>query len=112
MAVNAAGGSGPGGAAAADAFGQPIDARVTEGTAELVVTPVAESVARSSEGLTETATEDANRTAAEAPGSDTSVNGSGTKIAAGSSAATGVDTASGIKCSVVSVDVPHDQQPA
>jgi sec-independent protein translocase protein TatA len=114
LAANAAGGSGPGGAAAADAFGEPIDARVTEGTAELVVTPVAESVARSSEGLTETgtATEGANRTAAEALGSDTSVNGSGTKIAAGSSAATGVDTAAGIKGSVVSVDVPHDQQPA
>ena len=36
-----------GGGAYRGCFWEPIDARVTEGTAELVVTPVAESVARS-----------------------------------------------------------------
>ncbi len=50
----------------ADAFGEPIDARVTEGAAELVVTPVAESVARSTAGFTETTTEGANFVATEA----------------------------------------------
>ena len=65
-------------------LGKPIDARVTEGTAELVVTPVAESVARTSTGSTETATEGANETATEADGANTNVNGGGSKIAAGS----------------------------
>ncbi len=88
----------------ADAFGEPIDARVTEGAADLVVTPVAESVARSSVGLIETTTEDANGAAAEAEAVNTNVNGGGAKAAAGTTAET--------KGPVVSIDVPHDQQPA
>jgi TatA/E family protein of Tat protein translocase len=91
----------------ADAFGAPIDARVTEGTAELVVTPVAESVARSSAGSTETATEGTNLVATEAEGTNRNVNGGGSKIVAGTTAATTTET----KGSVVSFDVPHDQQP-
>jgi sec-independent protein translocase protein TatB len=96
--------TGPGNAApanpVADAFGEPIDARVTEGTAELVVTPVAESVARSSAGSTETTTEGANGAAAQSDGVDTDVNGGGSKTAR--------ETAG----HAVSIDVPHDQQPA
>jgi TatA/E family protein of Tat protein translocase len=92
----------PGSAAggSADAFGEPIDARVTEGTAGLVVTPVAESVARSSAGLTETTTEGANGAAAQADGVDTDVSGGGSKTARETAA------------QAVSIDVPHDQQPA
>jgi len=97
--------SGDGAAAvSADAFGEPIDARVTEGAADLVVTPVAESVARSSVGLIETTTEGANGAAAEAEAVNTNVNGGGSKAAAGTTAET--------KGPVVSIDVPHDQQPA
>jgi TatA/E family protein of Tat protein translocase len=84
----------------ADAFGEPIDARVTEGTAELVVTPVAESVARSTAGFTETTTEGANGAAAQTDGVDTDVSGGSSKTAR--------ETAG----HVVSIDVPHDQQPA
>ena len=98
--------SGSGAGASADAFGEPIDARVTEGTAELVVTPVAEAVARSSTGLTETVTEgtNSNGAAAEIGSADTNVNGSGSKTPAETTAET--------KGHVVSIDVPHDQQPA
>jgi TatA/E family protein of Tat protein translocase len=84
----------------ADAFGEPIDARVTEGNAELVVTPVAESVARSSASFTETTTEGANGAAAQTDGVDTDVSGGSSKTAR--------ETAG----PVVSIDVPHDQQPA
>lgn len=87
-----------------DAFGEPIDARVTEGTAELVVTPVAESVARSSAGSTETGIVGANGSATQTEGVDTNVIGSGSKTAAEATAET--------KGHVVSIDVPHDQQPA
>jgi len=91
--------------ASADAFGEPIDARVTEGTAELVVTPVAESVARSSAGSTETATEGTNGAAeAEIEGANTNVHGGGSKAAA--------ETIAETKGHVVGIDVPHDQQPA
>jgi TatA/E family protein of Tat protein translocase len=96
--------------ATADAFGEPIDARVTEGTAELVVTPVAESVARTSTGLTETAraTEGANGVgAAEAESADTNVNGSGSNTAAGTTAETNRET----KGHVANIDVPHDHRP-
>jgi len=84
----------------ADAFGEPIDARVTEGTAELVVTPVAESVARSSTGSMETATEGANGSAVQAEAVNTNVSGGGSKTAR--------ETAG----HAVNIDVPHDQQPA
>jgi sec-independent protein translocase protein TatB len=84
----------------ADAFGEPIDARVTEGTAELVVTPVAESVARSSASFTETTTEGANGAAVQTDGVDTDVSAGGSKTAR--------ETAG----HAVSIDVPHDQQPA
>jgi TatA/E family protein of Tat protein translocase len=95
--------------ASTDAFGEPIDARVTEGTAELVVTPVAESVARTSAGLTETATEGTNGIGvAEAQSADTNVNGSGSTTGTG----TGPQTNGETKGHVVSIDVPHDQQPA
>jgi TatA/E family protein of Tat protein translocase len=88
----------------ADAFGEPIDARVSEGTAELVVTPVAESVARSSAGLPETAIEGANGSAVQTEAVDTDVSGAGSKTAREAIAET--------KGHVVSIDVPHDQQPA
>jgi TatA/E family protein of Tat protein translocase len=106
--VGGAGASGSGEPAvgdSADAFGEPIDARVTEGTAELVVTPVAESVARSSSGSTEPTTEGADGAA---EGVNANVNGGGSKTTAGTIAETTVET----KGHVVSIDVPHDQQPA
>ena len=87
-------GSGSAAGASADAFGEPLDARVTEGTAELVVTPVAESVARSSVGSTETAIVVAN--------------GSAAQTEDGSSSKTAAET----QGQVVSIDAPHDQQPA
>jgi TatA/E family protein of Tat protein translocase len=100
--------------AGAHAFGEPIDARVTEGTADLVVTPVAEAVARSSAGLTETATDGAisNGAAAEAESVNTNVNGSASKTAAETSAGIDNETITETKGPVVSIDVPHDQQPA
>jgi hypothetical protein len=88
----------------ADAFGEPIDARVTEGTAELVVTPVAESVARTSAGSVEMATEGANGVVAKAEGVNANVSGGGSKTAS--------ETIAETKGHVVSIDVPHDQQPA
>jgi TatA/E family protein of Tat protein translocase len=104
--VGGAGSSGSGSAAgaSADAFGDPIDARVTEGTVELVVTPVAESVARTSAGSVETATEGANGVVAKAEGVNANVSGGGSKTASEKIAET--------KGHVVSIDVPHDQQPA
>jgi TatA/E family protein of Tat protein translocase len=93
--------SGSAAGASADAFGEPIDARVTEGTPELVVTPVAESVARSSTGSVETATEGANGSAvAQIESVNTDVSGGGSNTAR--------ETAG----HAVSIDVPHDQQPA
>jgi len=92
-------------ATAADAFGEPIDARVTEGTAELVVTPVAEAVARSAEGWTETATEGTNGAVAERESAGTNVNGDDSNTSTEEEAAE-------TKPHVVSIDVPHDQQPA
>jgi len=92
----------------ADAFGEPIDARVTEGSGDLVVTPVAESVARTSTESREAATEGANGAATEAESPNTNVNGGGSRTAAGASAGTSAET----NGSVVSIDVPHDQQPA
>jgi TatA/E family protein of Tat protein translocase len=113
----AGGGTAPGtltDGAVADAFGEPIDARVTEGTAELVVTPVAEAVARSSGGLTETATQDSN--GAEIEAADTKVNGGGSATATGTDTGTGAettsDTTSDTTGHVVSIDVPHDHRPA
>ena len=88
----------------ADAFGEPIDARVSEGTAELVVTPVAESVARSSAGLTETAIEGANGSAVQIEAVNPDVSEAGSKTAREAIAET--------KGHVVGIDVPHDQQPA
>jgi len=96
-------GSGSATGASADTFGEPIDARLTEGTAELVVTPAAESVARSSVGSTETAIEGANEAAAPTEGVNADVSG-GSKTA--------VETIAETKGHVVSIDVPHDQQPA
>jgi TatA/E family protein of Tat protein translocase len=109
-------GSGSGSAAgnSADAFGEPIDARVTEGTAELVVTPVAESVTRSSVGSTETAIEGANG-AVEAASESANMNGGGSssKTAAATTAEIDAATTAETKGRVVSgIDVPHDQQPA
>jgi len=100
----------PAEAASADAFGAPIEARVTEGTAKLVVTPVGESVARSSTGSMETATEgtSSNGAAAIAESADPNVNGGGSTMADESSGETTGET----KGHVVSIDVPHDQQPA
>jgi hypothetical protein len=91
----------------ADAFGAPIDARVTEGTAELVVTPVAEAVARSSTGSAETATQDAN----EVETANTKVNGDGSAIAVEGNCGTRAETTPESTGHVVSIDVPHDQRP-
>jgi TatA/E family protein of Tat protein translocase len=91
----------------ADAFGAPIDARVTEGTAELVVTPVAEAVARSSTGSAETATQDAN----EVETANTKVNGDGSAIAVEGNGGTRAETTPESTGHVVSIDVPHDQRP-
>jgi TatA/E family protein of Tat protein translocase len=99
-----ASGSGSAAGASADAFGEPIDARVTEGTTELVVTRVVESVARSSTGSTETATEGANGSAVQTESVNTDVSGGGSKTAA--------EAIAEPKGHVVSIDVPHDQQPA
>jgi TatA/E family protein of Tat protein translocase len=98
--------------ASADAFGEPIDARVTEGAAELVVTPVTESVARSSAGLKNEAADATN----------TNVNGANSKpVRTGAATNTEeVDETDATKAQngvepkshVVSIDVPHDQQPA
>jgi TatA/E family protein of Tat protein translocase len=86
--------------ATADPFGEPIDARVTEGTAgELRVTPVAESVARTGSLNFEA---DANETSAtEADGAL----GNGDGNSSNGNVKRGEDAAS-------SVDLPHDQQPA
>jgi sec-independent protein translocase protein TatB len=90
------------GSATADAFGEPIDARVgarvTEGSADLVVTPVAESVPRSSATVQETPETDPNEVSSEA--APKNVNGTGSEAVKSSTA------------SSVRVDVPHDQQPA
>jgi len=113
--VGGTGSSGSGSAAgdSADAFGEPIEARVTEGTAELVVTPVAESVARSPVESTETATAGANG-AAEAASEGVNMNGggSGSKTAAATTAEIDAATTAETKGGAVSIDVPHDQQPA
>jgi sec-independent protein translocase protein TatA len=93
----------------ADAFGAPIDARVTEGTAELVVTPVAEAVARSSAGSAETATQDAN--GAEVETANTKVNGGGSTTAVEGNGGTRAETTPESTAQVVNIDVPHDQRP-
>jgi TatA/E family protein of Tat protein translocase len=102
--------------AAADAFGEPIDARVTEGSTDLVVTPVMESVARTSTGLAE----GANGDSAKAEVVNTNVNGDGSKMAgeiasgtaSGPVSAKGASTTAETTGPAVSIDVPHDQQPA
>jgi TatA/E family protein of Tat protein translocase len=96
-------------AASADAFGAPIDARVTEGTAELVVTPVAEAVARTSAGSAETETQDAD--GAEVETVTTKVNGGGSATAVEESGGARAETTSESTGHVVSIDVPHDQRP-
>jgi len=84
----------------ADAFGEPIDARVTEGTAgELTVTPVAEAVARTGSLNFEA---DGNETGA--PEADSTL-GNGDGNSSNGNAKRGEGAAS-------SVDLPHDQQPA
>jgi TatA/E family protein of Tat protein translocase len=95
--------------ASADAFGAPIDARVTEGTAELVVTPVAEAVARTSLGSAEAATQDANR--AELEIANTKVNGGSSATAVEGNGGTLAETTPESTGHVVSIDVPHDQRP-
>jgi len=92
----------------ADAFGEPIDARVTEGTAELVVTPVTESVARTSTGLAE----GANGDSAKAEVVTTNVNGDGSRIAGETGSSKGLGATAETTGPVISLDVPHDQQPA
>jgi TatA/E family protein of Tat protein translocase len=98
--------------AVADAFGEPIDARVTERSTDLVVTPVAESVARTSTGLAE----GANGDDAKAEVGTTNVYGDGSNVAgetvSGTVSAKGVGMTAEKTGPVVSIDVPHDQQPA
>jgi hypothetical protein len=110
----------------ADAFGEAIDARVSEGSKELVVTPVAEAVARgngeaelsvTTAGLTtaesreiENAAEEGAPVALATTTGTTpaaTVNGDG----AGTTGA-GSGDGSGFAGAAVRVDVPHDQQPA
>jgi sec-independent protein translocase protein TatB len=84
--------------ATADALGDPIDPRVTEGAAELVVTPVAEAVARtaSSDYLAEPTEKVDEIAPADGATPDTPANGTGKSSAS----------------APISRDVPHDQQPA
>lgn len=93
---------------AADAFGAPIDARVTEGSADLVVTPVAESVARNFVG----AAEGTNGAAADTEAANTNVNGGDAPTTAGSTAPNADATSAPSTTPVVSIDVPHDQHSA
>ena len=99
----------------ADAFVEPIEARVTEGSTDLVVTPVAESVVRTSTGLAEGAN-GANGDDAKAEVGTTNVNGDGSNMAgetvSGTVSAEGVGMTAEKTGPVVSIDVPHDQQPA
>jgi TatA/E family protein of Tat protein translocase len=114
----------------ADAFGEAIDARVTEGSKELVVTPVAEAVARgkgeqevavTTTGLTtaenremeNAVSEESARvapaaTTATSPAAKETEDGAGT----GNVTADGNGDGSGVAGAAVRVDVPHDQQPA
>jgi TatA/E family protein of Tat protein translocase len=71
-----------GGAASSDANSEIIDTRATEGSGELVVTPVAESVSRSTPEIVEAVDEKVAQTASSPLRTD------------------------------VPADVPHDQQPA
>lgn len=91
--------------ATADAFGEPIDARVTEGTAgELTVTPVAEAVARTGSLNFEADATVGGVSGAGATEADGALsNGDGNSNNA--HVKRGEDVASG-------VDLPHDQQPA
>jgi TatA/E family protein of Tat protein translocase len=102
-------GSGEVAPASADAFGAPIDARVTEGTAELVVTPVAEAVARSSAGSAEAATQDVDGVEVET--AITNVNSGGSATAVEGNGGTRAETTPESTGHVVSIDVPHDQRP-
>ena len=85
--------------ATADPFGEPIDARVTEGTAELVVTPVAESVARTGSLNFEADANETSTTEADGALGNGDGNSSNGNAKRDESAASGVD-------------LPHDQQPA
>ena len=96
--------------ATADAFGEPIDARVTEGTAELVVTPVAEAVARTGSLDFEGHTNETGETS-EARGA-----GAGATEADGASNNGDGNPSNGNvkrdESEVSGADLPHDQQPA
>jgi TatA/E family protein of Tat protein translocase len=86
--------------ATADAFGEPIDARVTEGTAgELTVTPVIEAVARTSGLDFEAGANGAGATEADGALVDGDRNSGNGNVKRGENAASGID-------------LPHDQQPA
>jgi TatA/E family protein of Tat protein translocase len=83
----------------ADPFGEPIDARVTEGTAgELTVTPVTEAVARTGTLNFEDA-KGTGATEADSPLVNGDGNSNNGNVKRGETAASGVD-------------LPHDQQPA
>lgn len=107
----------------ADAFGEAIDARVTEGSRELVVTPVAEAVARGNNGGPEVTTtglttaesrelENAAEGARVAPSTASATAPVATENVEGATTATGASDGSGVAGAPVRVDVPHDQQPA
>jgi TatA/E family protein of Tat protein translocase len=108
----------------ADAFGEAIDARVTEGSRELVVTPVAEAVARG-KGEQEVAVTTTGLTTAENREMENGASEESALVAPATRTATaakenedgdgngdGNGDGSGVAGAAVRVDVPHDQQPA
>ncbi len=98
--------------ATADAFGEPLDARVTEGTAELVVTPVAEAVARAGSLDFEA---HANKTSETSEARVPSGGVGATEADGASSNGDGSSSNANVKSdegAASGVDLPHDQQPA
>ena len=107
----------------ADAFGAAIDARVSEGSRELVVTPVAEAISRGDSGGPEVTTtglktpesrelENAAESVRVAPSTASATTPAATQSEEGAEPATGGGDGSGVAGASVRVDVPHDQQPA
>ncbi len=92
--------------ATADPFGEPIDARVTEGTAgDLTVTPVAEAVARTGTLNFETQAKDTDLGHAGATEADGALHNSDDGNSNNGNVKSGENA-------VRASDLPHDQQPA
>jgi sec-independent protein translocase protein TatB len=85
--------------------GEASGERVTEGAAELVVTPVMEAVSRTEAEAADAAT---SESASEGPATNTNVNGDGSASEPGAVKA----AISEVADASIRADVPHDQQPA